>query len=222
MQVAFLLYERFTALDLVGPYEILRTLPGVEPVLVAKAVGPVGDERDELRIEARRSPAEVTGPDVLVVPGGLGSRDLLEDRELLDWIAAVHEGTEWTASVCTGALLLAAAGVLDGVEATTHWLARERLAELGARPVEGRVVRRGRVVTAAGVSAGIDMALELAALTHGRAAAEATALMVEYDPHPPVAAGDLGRAPAGLVAIARELRRRPAVVAAWARRPLAD
>lgn len=185
MKAAFLLYEGFTALDWVGPYDVLVSLPDVEAVTVAERAGPVRDKTGQLEVRASLALAEVDQPDVLVVPGGLGNRVLLEHEPLLGWIREVHAGTAWTTSVCTGSLLLAAAGLLDGLPAATHWRARDLLASLGARPVAERVVREGKIVTAAGVSAGIDMALYLAELTHGAEAAANVARALEYDRHLP-------------------------------------
>src|SRR5262249_54367222 len=157
--VAYLLYDRFTSLDITGPYEVLSNVPGSESVFVAERAGPVRNEHGTLALVADRSLDDVTAPDVIVVPGGFGIRSVLDREPLLAWLRQVHETTTWTTSVCTGALLLAAAGLLDGVQATTHWLARDTLASLGAIPVPDRVVRRGKIITAAGVSSGIDMAL---------------------------------------------------------------
>ena len=199
MQIALLLYDGFTALDIVGPYDVLARLPGAEPVFVAEAAGPVRNESGTLALVADRTLEEVPTPDVLVVPGGFGSRRLLDHEPLLSWIRSAHRTSSWTTSVCTGSLLLAAAGLLDGAPATTHWLARDTLASLGARPVADRVVRHGRIVTAAGVSSGIDMALTLAALLQGDAAAQAIQLGIEYDPEPPFHAGSPERAPAAVV-----------------------
>jgi transcriptional regulator GlxA family with amidase domain len=199
MQVACLLYDRFTALDVVGPFEVLNTLPGADPVFVAEQPGPVRNESDTMSIVAELSLDEVTRPEIVVVPGGFGTRALLEHEPLLSWLRRVHETTTWTTSVCTGSLLLAAAGLLDGVPATTHWLARDLLASLGARPVLDRVVREGKIVTAAGVSSGIDMALHLVQLMQGDDAARAVQLAIEYDPQPPVDAGSPDKAPEPVV-----------------------
>src|SRR5436305_13382076 len=152
-----------------------------------------------MSIVAERTLDEVTAPDVVIVPGGFGTRALLEHEPLLNWLRTVHERTKWTTSVCTGALLLAAAGLLDGVPATTHWLARDLLGELGAEPVSQRVVRQGKIITAAGVSSGIDMALELVQLMHGDAVAKAVQLGSEYDPMPPLDAGSPDKAPEQVV-----------------------
>lgn len=199
MQVAYLLYHRFTALDIVGPYDVLNNVPGAESVFVAETAGPVRNESGTLALVADRSLSEVLQPDILVVPGGPGTRGLLEHEPLLDWIRTVDRTTTWTTSVCTGSLLLAAAGLLDGAPATTHWLFRDLLGELGARPTADRVVQHGKVVTAAGVSSGIDMALRLVQLMHGDEAAQAIQLAVEYDPQPPFDAGSPEKAPAAVV-----------------------
>lgn len=200
MQIAFVLYAGFTALDITGPYDVLRNLPDAEPVFVAGRTGPVRNESGTLALVADRSLEEVTAPEIVVVPGGFGTRLLLEDEPLLNWLRTVHLSTTWTTSVCTGSLLLAAAGLLDGAPATTHWLARETLASLGAEPVAERVVRDGKIITAAGVSAGIDMALRLVQLTCGDEAAQAIQLGIEYDPDPPFDAGSPEKAPAAVVA----------------------
>ena len=199
MQIALLLYPGFTSLDIVGPYDVLRSMPGAEPVFVAEHPGPVRDESGTLGLVADRSLAEAERPEIVVVPGGFGTRRLLNHQPLLAWLQAVHTTTTWTTSVCTGSLLLAAAGLLDGIPATTHWLARETLASLGAKPVAERVVREGKIITAAGVSAGIDMALRLVQLTHGDAAAQAVQLGIEYDPDPPFDSGSPERAPESVV-----------------------
>jgi transcriptional regulator GlxA family with amidase domain len=199
MQIAYLLYDRFTALDITGPHEVLNSVPGNESIFVAENRGPIRNESDTLSLVADASLAEVPNPDVLVVPGGYGTRALLEHEPLLGWIREVHETTTWTTSVCTGALLLAAAGLLDGAPATTHWLARDLLAQLGARPVAERVVEHGKIVTAAGVSAGIDMALTLVQRVNGDEVAQAVQLGIEYDPEPPLDAGSPEKAPEPVV-----------------------
>ncbi len=200
MQIAFLLYPRFTALDAVGPFDVLGSVPGHETVFVAEEAGPVRNESDTMSIVADRSLAEVPSPDVVVVPGGFGTRSLLGHEPILDWLRTAHETTTFTTSVCTGALLLAAAGILDGVPATTHWLARDVLGELGAKPVPERVVEEGKIITAAGVSSGIDMALRLVQRLHGDEAAQAVQLGIEYDPQPPFDSGSVEKASPEIVA----------------------
>ena len=205
MQVAVLLYDRFTALDAVGPYDVLGRIPGAQVTFVAAEPGPVRTEQRSLALVADAPMREYPHPDIVVVPGGFGTRDLLEDEDILGWLREAHEQTKWTTSVCTGSLLLAAAGILDGLEATTHWLARDELAALGAVPVPDRVVRQGKIVTAAGVSSGIDMALHLAALEAGDTVAQAIQLGIEYDPAPPFDAGSPEKAPADVVDLLRAL-----------------
>jgi transcriptional regulator GlxA family with amidase domain len=165
---------------------VLNSVPGTESIFVAETAGPVRNESDTLSRVAAASLAEIPSPDIVVVPGGFGTRALFEHQPVLDWLRSVHETTDWTTSVCTGSLLLAAAGLLDGKPATTHWLARDLLAELGAEPVTDRVVRDGKIITAAGVSAGIDMALGLVQLINGDEVAQAVQLGIEYDPEPPL------------------------------------
>ena len=199
MQIAYLLYDRFTALDIIGPHDVLNSVPGNESIFVAENAGPVRNESDTLSLVADASLDEVPSPDIVVVPGGFGNRMLLEHEPLHEWIRTVHETTTWTTSVCTGSLLLAAAGLLDGVPATTHWLARDVLAELGAKPVPDRVVQHGKIVTAAGVSSGIDMALRLVQQINGDEVAQAVQLGIEYDPEPPLDAGSPEKAPQPIV-----------------------
>ncbi len=199
MQIAYLLYDRFTALDITGPHDVLNSVPGNESVFVAERPGPIRNESDTLSLVADASLDEIQSADIVVVPGGFGNRVLLEHEPLHDWIRTVHETTIWTTSVCTGSLLLAAAGLLDGVPATTHWLARDLLAELGAKPVPDRVVQHGKIVTAAGVSSGIDMALRLVQQINGDEVAQAVQLGIEYDPEPPLDAGSPEKAPEPIV-----------------------
>jgi putative intracellular protease/amidase len=189
MNIAIPIFDRFTALDAVGPYEVLSRLPGATVTFVAAEPGPKRTETRMLAIAADRALAELPDPDVVVVPGGYGTRALMSDETMLGWLRAAHETSSWTTSVCTGSLLLAAAGILDGLEATTHWLALPVLAEYGAIPVQRRVVEQGKIVTAAGVSAGIDMALTLAARIAGDDYAQAIQLGIEYDPDPPFPGG---------------------------------
>jgi transcriptional regulator GlxA family with amidase domain len=199
MQVAYLLYDRFTALDITGPHEVLNSVPDVESIFVAETAGPIRNESDTLSLVADASLDEVPDPGVIVVPGGYGTRALLEHEPVLDWIRAAHETSEYTTSVCTGTLLLAAAGLLDETPATTHFLARELLGELGAKPVTDRVVEEGKILTAAGVSSGIDMALRLVQLKYGDEVAQAVQLGIEYDPQPPLDAGSPDKAPKEIV-----------------------
>jgi putative intracellular protease/amidase len=198
MEIAIPIFDRFTALDAVGPYEVLSRLPDARVRFVAQEPGPKQTETRMLTLTAEASLADVPSPDVLVVPGGFGTRPLMEDEGMLDWIRGVHEGSQYTTSVCTGSLLLAAAGLLDGLEATTHWGALDVLAQYGAKPTQKRVVEQGKIITAAGVSSGIDMALTLAARIAGDEVAEAIQLSIEYDPQPPFDSGSLEKAPEGV------------------------
>ena len=199
MKIAYLLYDRFTALDITGPHDVLNSVPGNESIFVAEQAGPVRNESDTLSLVADASIDEVTAAEIVVVPGGYGTRALLEHEPLLAWLRGVHETSTWTTSVCTGSLLLAAAGLLEGKRATTHWRSRELLGELGAVPVPDRVVQEGKVMTAAGVSSGIDMALRLVQLINGDEVAQAVQLGIEYDPQPPLDAGSPEKAPDQIV-----------------------
>lgn len=189
MKIAIGLYDHFTSLDVMGPFQVLSGLPNAEVTFVAAKAGPVTDESGFLTVTAQASFADLPKPDVLLVGGGTITGTLVPHHPIVQWIADAHPTTTWTTSVCTGSLLLAGAGVLNGVEATTHWGAREELARLGAIPVDARVVRRGKVMTGAGVSAGIDMALTLAAEIAGPDFAKTLQLIMEYDPAPPFDAG---------------------------------
>ncbi|MFC0862701.1 DJ-1/PfpI family protein [Sphaerimonospora cavernae] len=188
------LFDRFTALDVVGPYEVLKFLPEAEIVFVATRPGTVRDAPKSLALTADAAFTEVDSCDVLLVPGGPGARALLDDDELLGWIRRMDEGSTWTTSVCTGSLLLGAAGLLAGLSATTHWGAVEVLESFGAGYTAERVVFQGKIVTAAGVSSGIDMALALAARITDQTTAEAIQLAIEYDPQPPFDAGSPAKA----------------------------
>jgi transcriptional regulator GlxA family with amidase domain len=201
MQIAILLYEKLTALDAIGPYEVVRSVPGWEVRFVGKAKGNVRTDSGALGLSADYSLTEVDEPDIVLVPGGEGSDALLDDEEVLTWLRAVDERTKWTTSVCTGSLVLGAAGLLEGRRATSHWLALERLGELGADPVGGRFVEDGKVITAAGVSAGIDMALHLIGREAGAEVAQAVQLGIEYDPKPPFDSGSPSKAPESIVEI---------------------
>jgi putative intracellular protease/amidase len=197
LRVAIPVFDGLTALDAIGPYEVLSRLPRASVTFLAagtEAGRPVRTENRMLGIVADAALDELPDPEVIVVPGGFGSRALLSDPAVLGWLRAAHATSQWTTSVCTGSLLLAAAGLLDGLEATTHWLSLERLRELGAVPVSRRVVRVGKVITAAGVSSGIDMALSLAALIAGEQTARAIQLGIEYDPEPPFQSGSVAKA----------------------------
>ena len=203
MRIAILVFDRLTALDAVGPYEVLSRLPGATLHLVAKERGVKRTDTGALGLVADRELYEVADPDVVLIPGGEGNRALLDDDEVLEWVRGAHRGSRWTTSVCTGALVLAAAGILEGKRATTHWAYLERLRALGADAVAERVVEDGKVMTAAGVSAGVDMALTLAARIAGEEVARAIQLGIEYDPAPPFDSGSPEKAAPALVALVR-------------------
>ena len=202
MEIAIPLYDRFTALDAVGPYEVLWRVPGATVRWVAAEARPYATDRG-LELVAEATFDDVPGPDVIVVPGGTGTRAALEDERLVDWIRAADATSTWTTSVCTGALLLGAAGILDGLRATTHWAYLDDLARYGGEATSERVVEQGKVITSAGVSSGIDMALALAARIAGGDVAQAIQLRIEYDPEPPFDAGSTAKAPPHVRDLAR-------------------
>lgn len=204
MNIAIPIFDGLTALDAVGPYEVLARLPGARVHFVAIEPGLKRTENGMLALGADLALAALPHPEVIVVPGGLGTRALMHDEGMLAWLRAAHASSTWTTSVCTGSLLLAAAGILDGLEATTHWLAYEYLERYGARPVSRRVVQQGKVITAAGVSAGIDMALVLAARIAGDEWAHGIQLGIEYDPQPPFSSGSPLTAPPEIVTLVRD------------------
>jgi putative intracellular protease/amidase len=207
MKTVILLFDGFTALDAIGPYEVLRSVPGWEVEFVAEERGEVRTDSGAVGLSADRSLAEVTGAEILLVPGGQGTRTLLEDEATLSWLREIDRTTTWTTSVCTGSLLLGAAGLLEGKRATGHWLFLEPLREYGADPVGGRYVEDGKTITAAGVSAGIDMALYLVGREKGPKTAQAVQLGIEYDPAPPFDAGSPDKAPEAIVAALRATAR---------------
>ncbi len=204
MQIVFLLFDGVTALDAVGPYEVLCRLPGADVKFVAAAAGPVRSDNGFLALHADHARDDIGHADLLLIPGGHGTRAVCADEATLAWVRAVHATTTWTASVCTGSLVLAAAGLLDDLVAVTHWSMMDELARLGARATPGRYHFAGdKIVTAAGVSAGIDMALALTAKIGGDALAQALQLGIEYDPSPPFDAGGVDKAPPEIVARVR-------------------
>jgi putative intracellular protease/amidase len=207
MDIAIPLFDRITALDAIGPYEVLSRLPGARIRWVAITPGPYRTDNRQLTLMADEPLSAVPHPEIIMVPGGFGTRALMTPNPLLDWLRAAHETSQWTTSVCTGSLLLGAAGILRGLEATTHWAAHEQLAELGAKPTLKRVVEQGKVITAAGVSSGIDMGLTLAARIAGEEFAQTIQLGIEYDPQPPFHAGSPQTAPPHVVAALRERTR---------------
>ena len=199
MQIAILIFDKLTALDAIGPYEVLRSVPGWEVKFVGPEKGPVRTDSGALGLSADYSLAEVSEADIVLVPGGEGNRPLLGDEAVLSWLRQIDAGSKWTTSVCTGSLVLGAAGLLAGKRTTSHWLYLEQLREFGADPVGGRFVEDGKVITAAGVSAGIDMALHLVGREAGPEVAQAIQLGIEYDPQPPFDAGSPSKAPAPIV-----------------------
>jgi len=207
MQIAILIFDGLTALDAIGPYEVLSRLPGAELRLVAKQAGLKRADTGALGVQADLAIGDLPDPEVVLVPGGEGNRPLMRDPEVLEWLRGAHESSTWTTSVCTGALVLGAAGILDGKRATTHWAFLDRLSELGAEPVTERVVEDGKVMTAAGVSAGIDMALTLAARIAGEEVAQAIQLGIEYDPAPPFDAGSPFKASPEVIGMVRAAER---------------
>ena len=208
MRIAIPIFDDLTALDAVGPYEVLSRLPGAEVSFLAAAPGVKRTENGMLGLSADRAFAELPDPDVIVVPGGVGTRALLDDETILGWLRAAAATATWTTAVCTGSLLLGAAELLRGLEATTHWLELDTLRRFGAVPVTRRVVRAGSVVTAAGVSSGIDMALALAGWIAGDEIARAIQLGIEYDPQPLFDSGSVAKAGPELVELVRARRSR--------------
>ena len=198
MEIAIPIYDGFTALDAIGPYSVLHLIPGAEVRWLGEKSGPTKDETATCEIVADAVWEECREPEILVVPGGSGNRHLIGDERLSEWLRGIHENTQYTTSVCTGSLLLAGAGILDGLEATTHWLAMDTLEENGAKPTSRRVVEQGKVITSAGVSSGIDMSLRLTELLYGPELAQTLQLAIEYDPEPPFDAGSPDKAPEGI------------------------
>jgi putative intracellular protease/amidase len=199
MKIAILLYDGFTALDAIGPYEILSRLPEADVLFVSTEGGVVLSDTRALAVQTACKLEEAGPVDIVLVPGGPGADGAGADARILEWLKRVHETSKYTVSVCTGSLILAAAGILDGLEATSHWAAYNRLEALGAKPVSRRVVRCGKIFTGAGVSAGIDLAFELARAEQGDDFAKAIQLAIEYDPQPPFDCGSPTKAPAHIV-----------------------
>src|SRR5947209_4278944 len=205
-QIAFVAYPGFTALDMIGPYEVLRMLPGAEVRFVWHEVGPITADSGALVIGATHSLAETPAPDVILVPGGPSTLVYARDEALLEWLRRAHRTASWTASVCSGSVILAAAGLLEGRRATSHWLTIPALKAFGAIPVaDERIVQQGNIVTSAGVSAGLDLALWLAGEIGGEGRAKAIQLAIEYDPQPPFDSGHMSKASATTKAAATAL-----------------
>jgi transcriptional regulator GlxA family with amidase domain len=203
MQIAILLFDNMTALDAIGPYEVLSRLPGARTIFVGERLGTVRTDTGALKLVADAKLDEVLHPDVVVVPGGPGQLAHMDDGPVHDWLRTVDAASTWTTSVCTGSLILAAAGLLAGRRATTHWLAADQLPDYGVTPDTGRIVFDGKYATAAGVSAGIDMGLALAGRLAGEDKARTIQLGIEYDPQPPYNAGSPATASPGTVAFLR-------------------
>jgi putative intracellular protease/amidase len=203
MDIAILIYERFTALDAVGPYEVLSRLPDAKVTFVAEHATPKRTDTGQLALLADATLEQLAHPEIVLVPGGPGQTALMEDGPVHAWLRAADATSTWTASVCTGSLILAAAGLLAGKRATSNWQALEELRALGAEVVPERVVFDGKHATSAGVTAGLDMALSLAARIAGERVAQAIQLGLEYDPEPPFDAGSPEKAPAEVLEAVR-------------------
>jgi transcriptional regulator GlxA family with amidase domain len=199
MEIAILLFDRLTALDAIGPYEVLSRIPDAAVKFAAREPGPIRTDNGSLALVADYKIDQVSRPDIIVVPGGPGQTALMDDEDVLSWLRQAHETSRWTTSVCTGSLILGAAGLLKGLKATSHWLAYDVLRSLGAQPSPERVVIEGKIITSAGVSAGIDMALTLVARECGEETAKSIQLLIEYDPQPPFDAGSPDKAPTEVV-----------------------
>ncbi len=204
MKIAILLYENMTALDAVGPYEVLSRFPGVEVCFVAENAGPIVTDTGFLTLTARAGIQDVSEADILLVPGGPGDQAVRKNEKLLDWIRQIHQTSRFTTSVCSGSLILGIAGILKGLRATSHWTQLETLREYGAEPTLERVVEQGKVITAAGVSSGIDMGLRLLQILGGDDLAKAIQLGIEYDPEPPFDVGSPSKAPKAIVDLVRQ------------------
>ena len=203
MKIAILLYDGYIALDMIGPYEILNRMPQAKVTFVAEKAGPVQSDTTMLPTMAEKSLAEMPKPDVVVIPGGFaGVEAAVKNQAILDWVRTTHDSAQRVVSVCTGALILGAAGLLRGKRATTHWYWRNRLATYGAEYVPERFVDSGKITTAAGVTAGIDAALRLAAELSGESVARTIQLGIEYDPKPPFNSGSLQTASLDIVKLA--------------------
>ncbi|WP_102144199.1 DJ-1/PfpI family protein [Mycobacterium hubeiense] len=206
MQIAIVVYPGFTALDFIGPYEVLRWLPDAEVSFVWHEPGPITADSGVLVVGATHSFDETPSPGVILVPGGMTTMEHARDEKVLDWLRRAHETATWTASVCSGSVILAAAGLLEGKRATSHWAALSALKALGVKPVgDERIVHEGDVVTCAGVSAGIDLGLWLAGQIAGEGRAKAIQLSMEYDPQPPFDSGHMSKASASTKATATAL-----------------
>lgn len=205
MKIAILLYDDMTALDAIGPYEVLSRLPDADVRFAAENKGLVRTDTGFLRLSADHELSEVSRAEILLVPGGPGDGRVQQNERILDWLRMLHEKTRFTTSVCTGSLILGAAGLLQGLRATTHWTRMEKLRGFGAEPTSERVVEQGRIVTSAGVSSGIDMALRLVQKISGDDFAQGVQLGIEYDPQPPFDSGSPEKAPRHVVDLVRSV-----------------
>ena len=204
MKIAILIYDGFTALDAVGPYEVLSCLPEAKVHFVSTEVGPKRAHTNFLSVMVDYTLNDIPDPEIILVPGGTkGTMDAAQDPRILSWLRKAHETSKWTTSVCTGSLILGAAGILKGLQATTHWYARDILEKFGAQYLSERVVRQGKIITAAGVSSGIDMALHLAQEVAGPEMAKTIQLLIEYDPKPPFDSGSIAKAEPSIVELAK-------------------
>lgn len=211
-QIAIMVYPGYTALDFIGPYDVLRNLPDAVVRFVWHEPGPIEADSGVLLVGATHSFDETPSPDIILIPGGLSSFQHARDERVLDWVRKAHETSSWTTSVCSGSVILAAAGLLDGRRATSHWMALPMLKPFGVETVsDQRVVHEGKIVTAAGVSAGIDLGLWLFGQIAGEAKAKAVQLVIEYDPQPPYDSGHMSKASAATKATASTLLSRDTV-----------
>jgi putative intracellular protease/amidase len=204
-KIGLVLYPQFTALDIVGPFQTLVDVPGLDVFFIAETAGPVMDHTGRLTLNATYTFSEIEALDVVVVPGGFADRVLDENNAVVQFVKRIHPTTQWTTSVCTGSIFLAYAGILNGIAATTHWGSYDRLTALGAIATDQRVVHTGKIITAAGVSSGIDMGLVLVAQLAGEETAKAIQLAIEYDPQPPFDSGSPAKATPELVALVSEI-----------------
>jgi transcriptional regulator GlxA family with amidase domain len=205
MKIAILLFDNYTALDVVGPYEVLSNIPGAKIYFAAEKPGLYKNSKG-IQISADYSLTDIEDPEILVIPGGFGIDAILNNHDILKWINTVHEQSQWTTSVCSGALLLADAGILNGRKATTHWNRAEQLKKYPVEFVNERYVRDGKIITSAGVSAGIDMAIYLTSLAFNDKLAQIIQLSIEYDPQPPFNSGSPKKAPEEIMDIWRKMK----------------
>jgi transcriptional regulator GlxA family with amidase domain len=202
LQIAIPLFPKFTALDGIGPYEVLQRVPWFDVTFIGHQTGEVRSENGMLGITIDATFEDLPEPDVIVFPGGVGTRPLQYDERVLEWVRHAHATTRLTTTVCTGSLVLGAAGLLKDLTATTHWSCYAELESHGAVATAHRVVEHldRRIITSAGVSSGIDMALRMVEVLVDRTAAEAAQLMIEYDPQPPFDSGSMAKADQTVVA----------------------